>query len=364
MENKETRQILYPPTIIGHITNDIADLFKSKIIGRDSIKVRYGCQLNGPPHLGTTISLISSYALAKHLQERFELPAEVVFGALENAPGEKKEVNGITYQKMLCDTYEGEKSLANMHLDNFISLLSDLSQLSDVPYSIEMYRDLQAKPKARETLLELMAREGEFSPILNPSDDRLRVRFKCPDCFYEEKHSRTLKILKHKPNDYAILQNTCFEHGDYQITLSKDSEGFIDVNTMVRNVMKEVIIIEESRDQNYFPLVVKGGDWAHASILISNALELLGYTFTERPDRIATPMLEDWSGAKFSKSVYVKSGTYDSLPQEFVSLESFINKFGEGGFRNLWSHVSSWVRDPKKFYRNYSLDYLGEVFSE
>tara|TARA_Y100000310_G_scaffold343257_1_gene450021 strand:+ start:861 stop:1955 length:1095 start_codon:yes stop_codon:yes gene_type:complete len=364
MENERKNPILYPPTIIGHITDHIADLFRHRVKGKDMIKVGYGCQLNGQPHLGTAISLMSTYALAEHLQEKLELPAEVVFGALENGPGEKREVDGILYQRMLCDIYEGSRSLADIHLDTFTSLLSELSGFSGVPHSIEMYKDLQAKPRARETLLELIAREKEFVPLLNPSDDRLRVRFKCPSCSYEEKHSRTLKILEHKPNDRIRFQSRCFDHGNYQITLSRDSGDFIDVNTMVRNVMKEAVLSEESRDQNYFPLVVKGADWMHAVVLVSNALELLGYSFLERPSRIATPMIEDWSGAKFSKSVYIKSGTYESLPQEFVSLSRFVQKFGQEGFKDLWSHVSSWVKDPKKFYRNYSLDYLREVFDK
>jgi len=296
------------------------------------------------------------------LQERLELPAEVVFGALENGPGEKRVVDGILYQRMLCDTFEGDRSLADKHMDSFSSLLSELSEFSSILHSVEMYRDLQAKPKARETLLEIIAREEEFVPLLNPSDDRLRVRFKCPDCSYEEKHSRTLEIIWHNQREFIRLQSRCFDHGNYQITLSRDSKDFVDVNTMVRNVMKESVLSEESKDQNYFPLVVKGADWMHAAVLVSNALELLGYSFLERPERISTPMIEDWSGAKFSKSVYVKSGTYESLPQEFVSLQGFVDKFGQEGFRDLWSHVSSWVKDPKKFYRNYSLDYLREVF--
>ena len=363
---KNPNPILYPPTIIGHITQDIADLFAGKVEEKDSIKVMYGCQLNGKPHLGTTISLMCAYALAEQLQERFQKPASLVFGALENGPGEKREVDGILYQRMLCDTYRDGRSLADINLETFADLLTNLSDLSGIPHGVEFYNGLQAKPKARKTLLELIAREDEFIPILNPSDDRLRIRFKCPesDCGYEEKHSRTLTILEHEPYKRLVLQSRCFEHGDYQIVLEEENDDFVDVNTMVRNVMKEAVVADDSQRDGYFPLIVKGGDWIHAAVLVSNALELLGYSFRERPDRIATPMIEDWSGAKFSKSVYIKAGTYDRLPQEFVSLDNFTDKFGEQGFQQLWTHVSSWVTDPKKFYRNYSLDYLKAVFDK
>ena len=354
--------ILYPPTIIGHITEDISDLFRGKIANKKSIKILYGCQLNGPPHLGTTISLMCAYALGKSFQNKFQLSTELVFGALENAPGEKVEVEGIVYQRMLCDTYKNGRTMSDIHLDPFKSLLSHLSSLSGIPHSVEFYKDLQVKPVARKTLLELIARESEFISLLNPSDDRLRVRFRCPECNYEEKHSKTLRVIEHEPLKRIILQSTCFQHDDYKITITEDNYDFVDVNTMVRNVMKEVALVEESQREISFPLIVKGADWMHANVLISNALELLGYSFIQRPERISAPMLEDWSGAKFSKSVYIKSGTYDLLPKEFVSLEGFMERFGENGFKELWEHVSSWVSDPKKFYRNYSLDYLKEVF--
>lgn len=365
-ETKNPNPILYPPTIIGHITKNISDLFTEKVKEKDSIKVIYGCQMNGKPHLGTTISLMCAYSLAEKLQKRFQKPASLVFGALENGPGEKKEVDGIIYQKMLCDTYKNGKNLADFNLKYFVDLLTDVSKLSGIPHVVEFYNELQAKPKARRTLLELIAREEEFIPILNPSDDRLRIRFKCPknECGYEEKHSRTLNILENEPYKKLVLQSRCFEHGDYQIVLEEENDDFVDVNTMVRNVMKEAVIIDESKRENYFPLIVKGGDWTPAAVFISNALELLGYSFKERPERIATPMIEDWSGAKFSKSVYVKSGTYEKLPQEFVSLDNFVEKFGEQGFQKLWTHVSSWANDPKKFYRNYTLDYLKSVFEK
>ncbi len=360
------KPILYPPTIIGHITKDITDLFKEKVKGKNSAKVYFGCQLNGRPHLGTTIGLISSYALADKIQKKYSIPTEVVFNALENGPAEKKEVGGILYQRMLCDTpypEDTEMSVADFNLGYFSNLMNKLTLQSGIPHTIDFYESLQSKPIARQTLLDLLAREDEFVDLLNPSDDRLRVRFRCPICKYEEKHSKTLKIIENNPRKLLRMQSSCFEHGNYEITLLPDNTDFVDVNTMVRNVMKEATVISESKSDNFFPLIVKGADWMHAATLVSNALELLGYSYRERPERIATPMIEDWSSAKFSKSVYVKAGSYEGLPEEFVSLHGFLDKFGEEGFQKLYEHVSSWANDPKKFYRNYSLDYLSRVFN-
>lgn len=334
--------------------------------GEGEAKVYYGCQLNGKPHLGTTTGLILSFSLANRIKNNYRIPTEVVFGALENGSGEKIEKNGIIYQKMLSDTASDLEgiSLAEKYMRYFSDLLTNLSEPSGIPYSTEFYWELQRKPVARQTLLDLIAQEEDVVPLLNPSDDRLRIRFKCLECDYEEKHSKTLQIQEHEPHKSIRLEQHCFEHGPQTSEITPYNKSFIDTNTMVRNVMKEATIASESISENFFPLIVKGMYWIHASSLVSNTLELLGYSFKERPERIATPMIEDWSGAKFSKSVYVKAGSYDDLPEEFVSLEGFLKKYGDSGFRKLYEHVSSWVDDPKKFYRNYSIEYLEKIFNE
>ncbi|PKM92349.1 MAG: hypothetical protein CVU81_00940 [Euryarchaeota archaeon HGW-Euryarchaeota-1] len=304
------------------------------------------------------VSAMCAYALGKHLSDATQKQATIVFDALENGPGEKKEIEGIVYQRMLCDTYKDGKSLSDTYLPTFKQLFSDLSKQSGIPHEIRFYKELQANPVARETLITLLSEQNKFVPVLNPSDDRLKVRFKCPKCNYEEKHARTLEFSDHIPYEKIALQNTCFEHGKYKIALEKNNKDFVDVNTMVRNVMKESVIINKSKKDNYFPLLIKGADWAHATPLVSNALEMLGYSVDERPHHIFTPIVEDWSGAKFSKSVYVESNTYNKLSKGFISYDNYLSEFGEKSFENLFDHVCSWVKDPKKFYRNYSLEYM------
>lgn len=60
--------------------------------------------------------------------------------------------------------------------------------------------------------------------------------------------------------------------------------------------------------------MVDGSDWVGIGELMNHVLGLWGYNAKDLPTRIFTPLIEDWSGAKFSKSVYVKEGTYDYLP--------------------------------------------------
>jgi len=37
--NDKPNPLVFPPTIIGHITNDISDLFSDRIENKDSIKI-------------------------------------------------------------------------------------------------------------------------------------------------------------------------------------------------------------------------------------------------------------------------------------------------------------------------------------
>ena len=82
------------------------------------------------------------------------------------------------------------------------------------------------------------------------------------------------------------------------------------------------------------------------------------------PVRIFTPIIEDWSGAKFSKSVYVKEGTYKHVPLEFLDYKKFRETFGrERGLEIVLNESRQWMEDPKKLFRNYSVDYLRKVFN-
>lgn len=341
-EIERPHPVLYPPTLIGHITNDIGDLYASRIKKAKKIEVHFGIQLNGEPHLGTGLTVILAYAIAEHLSKKFNKPAVIKFGALENGPGQKLKHDGITYQRMLSQV-ANEKGIpkSEAYLSIFEKLLQKITKETRIPYQIENYTALQQHPIARATLLQILDQEPIMIQLLNPSDDRLRIRFPCPKCGLADKHAKRLKLIRYTKGKEARYVSYCPHHGEYETTITANNEDFVDVNTLVRNVMKEAKIIYESEKQKTFPLVVKGTDWMHSAILVSNALEHLGYPYYRRPERIYTPMIEDWSGAKLSKSLYVGEKTYKNLPPEFVLLANFERKFGQKGLRALLSEARS-----------------------
>ena len=364
LERDERRQVLYPPVVIAHITKDIMDLFAPKVKGKSEVQIHYSAQMNSYPHLGTVLSLMTAFAIGKRLQMTFNIPVRLKFEVLENAPGETKLVNGLTYTKMLSDTIVENESLSDKHLKSFIDILNKLKSLSGIDYELLTYHKFQEIPFVRKTLITILNRENESIPIVAPSEDHLRIRFPCPICKFAEK-SGVHTVVKEKGDDRMVLESECSEHGKYQISLTPDSKDFVDINTPLRNIIKEALFIEEAKSKNALDLMVDGGDLvAMTDFIVEEGLVLLGYSYRDQPTRLFTPIIEDWSGAKFSKSAYVQQGTYNYLPTGFLNFEKFKEEFGERGILKLWEQSESWVSDPKKLFRNYTAQYLLQVLRD
>lgn len=108
--------VFYPLGGIGYITSDIVDLFRNKIQGKKEIIINCSAQPNSHPHLGTVTTMMTGFAIGKHLKEYYSLPVKVVFDQLENSPSQKLESGGILYQRSLGDIIEDGKSLADKNM--------------------------------------------------------------------------------------------------------------------------------------------------------------------------------------------------------------------------------------------------------
>jgi len=262
----ETKRALsgvqYPPVVIAHINKTMEDYFRWRVNGKDGIQIHYSSQPNGHPHLGTITSIMTAFALGDFLQEKFDIPAEVTFEQLENALGYKIEKKGITYQLMLCDTPLENSTKLDTYMKSFKGLMNWLQDKSGIIYNILPYREFQEKPFVRESLLEILNRSEEFAPLLNPSEMKLRLRFPCKKCRYMDEDSKTL-IIENLQKDYASLSMECFDHGRYKMELTPDNKEFIDLNTPIRNAIKERLFIEQADESNALNLMVDGvlGIW-------------------------------------------------------------------------------------------------------
>ena len=88
----------------------------------------------------------------------------------------------------------------------------------------------------------------------------------------------------------------------------------------------------------------------------------MGTSAHELPTIVYAPLIVDWSGAKLSKSLYVKQNAYKDLPQYLVNYGEFKSKLGEEGVKKMFEEVCSWLDESYKLFRNYSVYYFMELF--
>lgn len=351
--------VFYPPVGIVHISGDIADLVSPYLGNKQSININCSAQPNSHPHLGTVTTLFTGFALAQYLGRTLDRPASVTFDQLENAPADQRVENGIEYQISLGDTKAGDRSLADVYMDSFRRIFDTLSDKTGIPYVIRPYVEFQKIPAFRRSLLAILNRSDEFAPFLSPREKVIRFRFPCPVCQWVDKSSSTVEIAEIDA-DHAVLTSQCFEHGEHRIEITESGGDFIDTNTPLRDVAKGVALIEEAKDENKLIAMCDGGDWAGTWLLhvFSQGISRLGYEVRDFPVRFFAPLITDWSGAKFSKSLYVESDAYQYLPQGLLNFSEFMDTYGNDGFDRLWAETQSWVSDAKKLFRNYSVDYI------
>jgi len=303
------------------------------------------------------MTMMTAFALGKYFGDYFSVPVSLVYDMLDNSPGEKLIVDGHHYQRSLSDTIVGGRSLADQYTDSFRSIITALSKRSGVSAILRTYTEFQSIPIVRKTLLTILQQRDSFYPIVSPSEKRLHLRFPCPICKYHDKQAASVRI-ETITETTAVLVSTCYQHGNYSITLSESSPDFIDANTPLRDILQGVLAIEEDGQSNLTSVMLDGGDWSGVWILtvFSAGLAQLGYS--RLPVRFFAPVIVDWSGAKFSKSLYLENEAYRYLPSGLIDFSKFMSMYGEAGFDKLWNEAESWVKNPKRFFRNYSVDYF------
>ena len=351
---------------MAHILTDPSQLYSKRTGGLEQIIIHFSSQINGIPHLGTITTLGTAFALGRFLEQRLNMPAKVMFAALENSPGELHYHEGIEYTKLLSDTLSDtrELSIAEKYMISYRQLIANFIQASGIPCEMMSYLEFQKTPYVRQKLIEVIAREKEFGPLLSPSDHMLRFRFCCPDCGYQDKKAKTRKLVKKISSEELVFATNCFRHGTYESVISINTDTFIDLNTPLRSVLRKSLYIKRAKEQNALNILVDGGDWAHIVPILTSCLLMLGHGPAELPERLYAPLIEDWSGAKFSKSIYVDEREYESIPEGLINYQKFMKAYRNQGFLRLWNEISAWIRDPKKLYRNYSVEYMRRIIED
>ena len=335
---------VYEQDLIGYIANRLT---------RENIKISIGAQPNGSPHFGTLIVFSLAFALAELLNKQNSKTTSITFEVIDTSPAKELVIDGLKYQISLRDSGQ-----ADVFLAQYEQLLSILKDLTGVAFTLRRQNDFNSQPTVPVILKRVIDNEVLLAPILNPNKKKLKIRVPCPNCGLTDKEATKNILFKNH------LESYCPKHGKFK-TYYKNSDRF-EYNTPLRNLIRALVYATDNENpkKDYYWLRVTGADYAgfYQEELLYRTTSLMGYSIDKLPIILYAPLIVDWSGAKLSKSLYVKHGAYKYLPDYLVSYERFYKRFGEKGIAKLYSEVKSWLENPYKLFRAYSVYYFMGVF--
>lgn len=334
--------------------NELIKYIYSKI-KKKNIKISIGAQPNSSPHLGT-ISVISlAFCLAKKIMKEYpDIKCSVLFEAVDTAPGEQVIINNVTYQKSLKNT-----GILQQYMPQFIEILESLKKKTNINYEIRYQNEFNNQNEIKDIVNVIINKRNEISKYLDPKYEKLRIRISCPKCGLTDKNS-----INNKYKDNKLICN-CPIHGDFELDINKDS-NLLEYNTPLRNLIRGMLYgnINNSNKYDYEIIRITGSDYAgfYQEELLYKVADMLNYNIQNLPIIIYSPLITDWSGAKLSKSLYVREGAYKYLPQYLINYEKLIKEKGNKGLDIVYNIVSEWLENPYKLFRNYSIYYFMERF--
>ncbi|MGI5155845.1 ASCH domain-containing protein [Microbispora sp. CA-102843] len=318
-----------------------------------------GTQINGTPHLGTSLVQTAAFLLAKAVKRTFNVDTVVRFGALDNAPydvmldPETHHAYQQTYFHAL-----GREEIDDLVEKYYRAFFDSLADATGVDYEIETYTTQQADPTFRHEFLATLGRLEMIRWPLAPSHGVVHVRFPCPQCGWAEKRAERTRLIA-VGSGGAEFAAVCTDHGEYTVSVTPDSPAYIDLATLYRNLVKERVA---ARDSVTLSVMVKGGDWAFGCQLVDEAFAQL--PGPPPPPRIFTPMVLTDTGAKLSKSL-IRAGKV-ALPTgaapwmlDVTAWEGTVDDYVDC---LVWL-VGLMLSDPKHFYRSYTTQEVARLMS-
>ena len=354
-------QVYYPPVGIAHISHSIFDLLEDRLRKAKSLQCAFITQPKSNPHLGTVVVLMVTFAVAKHLQRIFNLQTHVLIDMLDNSPVKTFVQDGKEYSLCLSHSTIDGVPASEYNMRPIFEMADLLRKRTGIKYKVRRYKDIQNDAGFRDGMIEILRRREEFIPVVSPSEHRLRIRPICKKCGLVDKRALSVEFYDDKENPYLVA--VCPNCGSFR-TYLLDGNDVIDANTPVRTILRSVAFVEQFRESNTATVIVNGKDWAGVWMqrVYFDGLALFGYTGRQIPMNLFSPLILDESGAKLSKTIYLQENAYSNLEPVWVSASAFIQGFGEMGVHRLFTEVTSWVEEPRKFFRNYSVSYLQNLF--
>ncbi|MEV0469250.1 hypothetical protein [Streptomyces prunicolor] len=354
-----------PNTVLANALHHAEDVLTPRILATppQRIVLVVGTQINGAPHIGTSLVQSLAFAMAARLRDRFGIPTEVLFSALDNAPHEltTDPVSGHRYQRAYAQAL-GDQALTDLVGALYQPLFTALSRRLGIPHRVETYSQQQASEHFRRTWLRLLPRLDAARWWLAPSTGTPHVRVPCPQpgCGWAEKHAERTRVQL-TDREAAQVAAVCLHHGPYQATIAPADGDYLDLATLYRNLVKELAL---SNRHGTLHVMVKGGDWVFGSQLVDEALQAVGLTRGQLPARLFCPQVVTDTGAKLSKSL-IREGRA-SLPEgaagwmlDTRQWPGTIAEYAE----QLLAMTDTLLSDPRHFFRSYSAAEIGRMMT-
>lgn len=142
-----TTHLVSPNTVLANALLRAEDILTPRILATppEGIVLVVGTQINGAPHIGTSLVQSMAFAMAARLRDRFGIPTEVLFSALDNAPYELSTdpTNGRRYQRAYAQAL-GDAAVTDLVNALYQPLFTTLSRRLGIPHRIETYTQQQA----------------------------------------------------------------------------------------------------------------------------------------------------------------------------------------------------------------------------
>ena len=246
----------------------------------------------------------------------------------------------------------------------FKEILEKLKNKDNIDYEILFFYDYQKDKLVKKALIKVMNNYEKLKFTLVPKKGEIRLRFPCPICGLTEKHLLNTKILN-MTNNNLEMESICPEHGKYKININDTSVDKFDMNVPLRYLVKILYLMETDKINNTLSVIVDGGDWSGMWPLRVYMEPLIKLNCDTIPSVIYTPTILDWSGSKLSKRMYVGNDAYhEYLKEGLINYSEFYNQYGQVGFERLYKEINGWVLEPKKFIRDYTIEYIDAILND
>ena len=362
MSPESPLEIISPNNVLANAMLRAIDMVRPRLQAANPDRVAFcvGTQINGAPHLGTSLVQTAAFLLAKATKRTFNVDAVVRFGALDNAPHDVRldPETHHAYQQTYAHAL-GASGVDALIGTYYRAMFDSLADATGVDYEIETYTQQQAAPEFRHEFLSTLGRLDQIRWPLAPTHGQVHIRIPCPHCGWAEKRAERTRLVA-TGSGGATFAAVCTDHGHYQASITADDPTtYIDLATLYRNLVKERLA---ARDRVTLSVMVKGGDWAFGCQLVDEAHAQLPGSIP--PPRIYTPMVLTDTGAKLSKSL-IRDGRVPppaGIRPWMLDVTDWPGTTDDYVDALVWL-VGRMLADPKHFYRSYTTAELDRIMS-